>query len=95
MLSREKIQEKINIIQSHFDFKDFIGLSALIFGLLLSNSSLKKESDKKPADKNTKVEQSAKKSDDKTGQLMKADKKPVHPEKNRPQRKTASIEGKN
>lgn len=36
----EKIKEKYAIFQEYFTFKDFIGLSALIFGLLLANTPM-------------------------------------------------------
>lgn len=42
MFSREKFKKKMEVVHEHFNFKDFIGLSALIFGLLLSNTSLRK-----------------------------------------------------
>lgn len=40
MMTREQLKQKYEAIHEHFNFKDFLGLSALIFGLLLSNSSL-------------------------------------------------------
>lgn len=39
MLTREQLKERYDRIHEHFTFKDFLGLSALIFGLLMSNSS--------------------------------------------------------
>lgn len=39
-MTREQLKQKYEAIHEHFNFKDFLGLSALIFGLLLSNSSL-------------------------------------------------------
>ena len=42
MFLKDKIDKKLEIVHEHFNFKDFIGLSALIFGLLLSNTSLRK-----------------------------------------------------
>ncbi len=41
MISKEELKNKYQAIHEHFTFKDFLGLSALIFGLLLSNSSFK------------------------------------------------------
>ena len=89
MISREKIKEKIDKIHSHFDLKDFIGLSALIFGLLLSSTSIKKQSVKKSESEKTKVEQSTEKSNKTTGHLKKANNK-VDLTKSKSQRKTAS-----
>ena len=42
MISKDDFKEKYEKIHEHFSFKDFLGLSALIFGLLLSNPSIKK-----------------------------------------------------
>ena len=39
---RDRLNKKLEVIHEHFNFKDFIGLSALIFGLLLSNTSQRK-----------------------------------------------------
>lgn len=42
MITKDDIKRHYDTIHEHFNFKDFIGLSALIFGLLLSNTSLDK-----------------------------------------------------
>ncbi len=39
MLTKEDLKKRYEAINEHFTFKDFLGLSALIFGLLMSNSS--------------------------------------------------------
>ena len=40
MITREQLKQKYEAIHEHFNFKDFLGLSALIFGLVVSNSSM-------------------------------------------------------
>jgi len=39
MMTKDQIKERYNAIHEHFGFRDLLGLSALIFGLVLSNSS--------------------------------------------------------
>jgi hypothetical protein len=39
MVSKEELRKRYDTILRHFSFKDFLGLSALIFGLLMSNTS--------------------------------------------------------
>ncbi len=39
MINREQLKQRYDAIHEHFTFRDFLGLSALVFGLLLSNSS--------------------------------------------------------
>lgn len=92
MISRERFKEKLNIFHSHFDIKDLIGLSALIFGLLLSNSSMKKQ-DQKNEENRAKMEQNLKESGQKSGRLIKAEKKIISPAKSS-QRKTAALRSK-
>ena len=41
MISRGRLKQKYDIIHEHFNFKDLIGLSALMFGLLLSTPTNK------------------------------------------------------
>ena len=42
MISREAIKQKYEKFHSNFNFRDFVGLSSLIFGLVLSNSAIDK-----------------------------------------------------
>jgi hypothetical protein len=42
MLSHENLKKKYQTFLEHFGFRDFLGLSALILGLLLSNSATEK-----------------------------------------------------
>ncbi len=38
MISRESLRKRYQKLQEHFDSSDLLGLSALIFGLILSSS---------------------------------------------------------
>ncbi len=39
MITKEQIVQKYERVHEHFSLKDLLGLSALVFGLLFSNSS--------------------------------------------------------
>ena len=39
MLTKEQIIKKYETIHEHFGFRDFLGLSALVFGLLMSGTT--------------------------------------------------------
>lgn len=43
MLKKRQLKQYYAKFQTHFNLKDFVGFTALIFGLLLSNSSFHKE----------------------------------------------------
>lgn len=53
MIKREEVSEKIEAFKKHFGFKDFLGFSSLIFGLLLSNTSYKNQTLNQPPSSET------------------------------------------
>lgn len=86
MITREEIKQKYETIHEHFNFKDFLGLSALIFGLLVSNSNGQSQAKAQMNEPSSKVETIKKV----TPKNKRVTQKNNHTNKKKKSRKTAS-----